>query len=227
MDEFNPEKVYSSIDHAGRYAYRNQPGIAHWNLAVLAQALLPVLHADQEQAVALAQVAVDAFPEQFLEAHSSGMARKLGLGAIGEADSTLAEDFLQLMADKKCDFTLAFRRLADHAGENASGEGSVGELFEFPDAFLPWLARWRKRLAEEPTSPAQRQASMYAANPVFIPRNHLVEETLQAATEQGDYEPFNTLVDVLTQPFSFNRELIRFATPPRPEQEVRQTFCGT
>jgi len=227
MDEYNPEKVYSSIDHGGRYAYRNQPGIAHWNLAALAQALLPVLHADQEQAVPLAQAAVDAFPEQFLRAHSSGMARKLGLEAIGEEDSTLVEEFLQLMADEKSDFTLAFRRLADHAGENASGDGTVGELFEFSDTFLPWLAHWRKRLAQEPGSPEQRQAGMYAANPAFIPRNHLVEEALQAATEEGDYAPFNTLVDVLSQPFSFHPELIRFATPPRPEQEVRQTFCGT
>jgi uncharacterized protein YdiU (UPF0061 family) len=227
MDEFNPEKVYSSIDHGGRYAYRNQPGIAHWNLAALAQALLPVLHADQEQAVALAQAAVDGFPQQFQQAHSSGLARKLGLARVGEEDSTLIEEFLQLMADEKSDFTLAFRRLADHTGENVSGEGTVGALFEFTDAFVPWLARWRKRLAAEPTSPELRQGGMYAVNPVFIPRNHLVEEALQAATDQGDYGPFNSLVDVLSQPFSFNQELIRFATPPRPEQEVRQTFCGT
>ena len=227
MDEYNPEKVYSSIDRGGRYAYRNQPGIAHWNLAALAQALLPILHADQEQAVPLAQAAVDAFPEQFLQAHSAGMARKLGLEVIGEEDSTLVEEFLQLMADEKCDFTLAFRRLADHAGESPSGEETVGELFEFSDAFVPWLARWRKRLSGDSGSPEQRQAGMYAANPVFIPRNHLVEEALNAATEEGDYAPFNTLVDVLSQPFRFKQELIRFATPPRPEQEVRQTFCGT
>jgi len=131
------------------------------------------------------------------------------------------------MAAERSDFTLAFRRLADHAGEEASGDGTVAELFEFTDAFVPWLARWRKRLAEEPGSPEQRRAAMYAVNPVFIPRNHLVEAALHAATEEGDYVPFNTLVDVLSQPFRFNRELIRFATPPRPEQEVRQTFCGT
>jgi uncharacterized protein YdiU (UPF0061 family) len=227
MDEYNPEKVFSSIDQGGRYAYRNQPGIAHWNLAALAQALLPILHTDQEQAVPLAQAAVDAFPELFLQAHTAGMARKLGLAEIGEADTALVEEFLQLMAEEKCDFTLTFRRLADHAGENASGEGTVGELFEFSDAFLPWLARWRARLAEEVGAPSHRQAGMYAANPVFIPRNHLVEEALQAATEQGDYAPFNTLVDVLAQPFTFDQELLRYAMPPRPEQEVAQTFCGT
>lgn len=227
LDEYNPEKVYSSIDHGGRYAYRNQPGIAHWNLAALAQALLPILHTDQEQAVALAQTAVDTFPGEFLQAHSAGMARKLGLTSLSEEDATLAEELLQLMAEEKSDFTLAFRRLADHAAENASGDSTVAELFEFSDSFVPWLARWRKRLAEETASPEQRRADMYAANPVFIPRNHLVEEALRAATEAGDYSPFNTLVDVLAQPFSFKPELTRFATPPLPEQEVRQTFCGT
>lgn len=227
MDTFNPEKVFSSIDHGGRYAFRNQPGIAHWNLAALAQALLPILHTDQEQAVALAQTAVDTFPEQFLQAHSVGLARKLGLTTIRDEDNTLGEELLQLMAEEKSDFTLTFRRLADHAGDSASAEGSVAELYEFSDAFLPWLARWRKRLAEEPGSPEQRRAGMYAVNPAFIPRNHLVEEALRAATHEGDYTPFNTLVDVLAQPFSFKQELLRFATPPRPEQEVRQTFCGT
>ena len=195
MDEYNPEKVYSSIDHGGRYAYRNQPGIAHWNLAALAQALLPILHTDQEQAVALAQTTVDTFPDAFLQAHSAGMASKLGLTKIGDEDAALVEELLQ--------------------------------LYEFSDAFVPWLARWRKRLSEEPGSAEQRQAAMYAVNPVFIPRNHLVEEALRSATEEGDYAPFNTLVDVLSQPFSFAPELLRFATPPRPEQEVRQTFCGT
>ena len=115
MDQFNPDQVYSSIDHGGRYAYRKQPGIAHWNLSCLAQALLPVLHEDQERAVALAQNAINAFPEQFLQANTQGMARKLGLQAIGEQDTALVEDLWQLMAQHELDFTLSFRRLADLA----------------------------------------------------------------------------------------------------------------
>ncbi len=225
MDGFDPEKVFSSIDHGGRYAYRNQPGIAHWNLAALAQALLPVLHPDQEQAVALAQTAVDRFPDQFQQAYAAGMARKLGLVEPGETDTALVEEFLSLLAGHKSDFTLAFRRLADHASDGAAP--GVGDLFEFPDAFLPWLARWRQRLATQPGTPARRQAAMYAANPVFIPRNHLVEEALRAAVDQNDYAPFNTLVDLLAQPFTYRADLARFAMPPRPEEEVRQTFCGT
>ena len=151
-----------------------------------------------------------------------------------EEDRTLADELLQLMAEQQLDFTLTFRRLADLAGPgNESSlklpdeDGSVARLFEIPDALLPWLARWQQRLAQETTTAGERQASMYAANPVFIPRNHLVEEALQAATEKGDFAPFNTLLEVLARPFAFDAALARFATPPKPEQVVRQTFCGT
>ena len=226
MDEFDPATVFSSIDHAGRYAYRNQPGIAHWNLAALAQALLPVLHTDREQGVALAQEAVDSFPDQFLEAHAAGMAAKLGLNQLHGDDSTLVEELLQLMTQEHCDFTLAFRRLADLA-DPGSDAGKIGDLFDFAPAFEPWLARWRERLATETSSCAQRQAAMYRASPVFTPRNHLVEEALQAAVEQGDLAPFNALVEILARPFAYDPALARFAMPPRPEQVVHQTFCGT
>ncbi|NND67984.1 MAG: YdiU family protein, partial [Halioglobus sp.] len=131
MDAFNPEQVYSSIDHQGRYAYRNQPGIAQWNLSRLAQAVLPLLHDDEEQAVALAQAAIDAYPAQFLDAHSAGIARKLGLSEITEDDTALVEDLFAALAEHKLDFTLAFRRLADLADDSAAGAGSVASLFEF------------------------------------------------------------------------------------------------
>ncbi len=228
MYEFHPQQVFSSIDHAGRYAYGNQPAIAHWNLAALAQALLPVLHEDQEQAVALAQAAVDTFPERFTAAYRQGLARKLGLAAFSEADQALADELFQLMAEHRLDFTLTFRRLADLADPAGGGGGSsVEALFEMPDPLLPWLASWRARLAQEQTPAAERQAGMYTANPVFIPRNHLVEEALQAAAGEGDFSPFHTLVDVLARPFSYDPALARFATPPRPEQVVSKTFCGT
>ena len=227
MDAFDPAQVYSSIDHGGRYAYRNQPGIAHWNLACLANALVPLLHDEQEQAIALAQGAIDTFPDTFLEANTAGTARKLGLADAGEDDVALVEDLWRLMAEHRLDFTLAFRRLSDLADENAAGAGSVAELFEFPDAFKPWLERWLARAAGEPTSPGERQAAMYRANPVFIPRNHLVEAAIAAATERGDFGLFHQLVEVLDNPHEYNPERRRFATPPRPEEIVRQTFCGT
>lgn len=227
MDDFGADKVFSSIDHGGRYAYRNQPGIAHWNLACLAQCLLPLLHEDKDRAVELAQESIDRFPDLFLQAHTRGMARKLGLQEIGEPDTPLVEELFQLMDQHRLDFTLTFRRLADLADETSASSVPIGELFEIPDALLPWLARWRERLQREETPTTQRQATMYAANPAFIPRNHLVEETIQAATHEQDLVPFFKLLEVLEAPYEYRPTDSRFATPPRPEQEVRQTFCGT
>ncbi|HEY6131855.1 MAG TPA: protein adenylyltransferase SelO family protein, partial [Halioglobus sp.] len=201
-------------------------GIAHWNLACLGQALLPILHEDEDQSVTLAQNAVNAFPDQFLQANTQGMARKLGLQSIGEQDTALVEALWQLMAQHELDFTLCFRRLADLAHESG-GANSVAALFEFPDALHPWLAQWRARLAQDSLSGAQRQATMYFANPVFIPRNHLVEAAIAAATDKSDLSVFNKLVDVLENPHQYRDELALYATPPRPEQVVRQTFCGT
>lgn len=227
MDQFNPDQVFSSIDHGGRYAYRKQPGIAHWNLSCLAQALLPVLHEDQERALALAQNAINAFPDTFLAANARGMARKLGLAALGEQDTTLVEDLWQLMAEHELDFTLTFRRLADLASDGEGGANSVAELFEFPDAMQPWLARWRARTAQDSLSGAERQTLMYSANPAFIPRNHLVEAAIAAATDSNDLSVFHQLIDVLGNPHEYLPELALYATPPRPEEVVSQTFCGT
>ena len=227
MDQFNPDQVFSSIDHAGRYAYRQQPAIAHWNLSMLAQALLPILDSDQERAVALAQTAINAFPDQFLQANTQGMAHKLGLQTIEERDMELVEDLWQLMAEHALDFTLTFRRLADLASEDNEAEGSVADLFEFPHSVRPWLERWYTRLAQESTSSTERQALMYRNNPVFIPRNHLVEAAIVAATDSGDLSPFNQLMDILENPYQYHKALAHFATPPNPDQVVRQTFCGT
>lgn len=227
MDAFNPEQVYSSIDHGGRYAYRNQPSIAHWNLSCLAQALLPILHEDSERAVELAQQAINTFPAQFLDANAQCMARKLGLRALRDEDSALVEDLWQLMAQHELDFTLAFRRLADLAHAEQRDAHTVAALFEFPDALQPWLARWRERFAQEDVPGDVRQRGMYRANPVFIPRNHLVEAAIAAATDSGDLGVFHALVDVLAQPHDFLPDYADYATPPRPEQVVTQTFCGT
>lgn len=227
MDAFDPEQVYSSIDHGGRYAYRSQPGIAHWNLSCLAQALLPVLDDDPERALALAQKAVDAFPGQFLVANTQGMARKLGLQDIGEQDTALVEDLWQLMAEHNLDFTLAFRRLADLAHDSNEAADNVSALFEFPDALQPWLERWRARIDQDALPKAERQARMYRANPVFIPRNHLVEAAIAAATDNSDLGVFQQLMEVLDKPYDYRTEYAPFAVPPKPEEIVQQTFCGT
>ncbi|MFV8819434.1 protein adenylyltransferase SelO [Haliea sp. E17] len=223
IDDFHADKVFSSIDRGGRYAYRNQPGIAQWNLACLAHALLPVIDADQDRAVELAQAAVDTYPDKFLAAQSRCMADKLGLDRLEGDDKALVDALFANLDTHGTDFTLAFRRLYELAG----GEPAVGELFEFPAAFAPWLAQWRARLAADSLTPEQRLAVMRRANPVFIPRNHLVEAAIRAAEDRGDLQPFHALVERTARPFDFDPDDRPYATPPRPEQVVERTFCGT
>ncbi|WP_295875707.1 YdiU family protein [uncultured Zhongshania sp.] len=231
MDSYDPATVFSSIDHNGRYAYGNQPGIAHWNLAQLAQALLAILDnspdANEDSAVALAQQALDAFPELFLKAYQDIIKDKLGLSRLTEQDDTLYQDLLKLMEAEKADFTLCFRRLAELADEGACINSSVRELFEFNDSFTPWLQQWRQRLTEDTQTAAERQAHMFKANPVFIPRNHLVQEAITAAERNNDLSVFNQLVDVLKTPHTFDPAKQRYALPPKPNERVLQTFCGT
>lgn len=223
IDDFHANKVFSSIDQGGRYAYRNQPAIAQWNLACLAQALIPLLHEDKDEAVALAQAAVDAFPEKFLAHQERCLADKLGLADIGEDDKALVDELFELMDAVGADFTLAFRRLYELAG----GDAGIGELFDFSGVFDAWLARWQARLANDTLSTPERLARMRLANPVFIPRNHLVEEAIRAAEDNGDLQPFHDLVERTARPFDVEPGALRYATPPRPEQVVERTFCGT
>jgi len=227
MDEFEPGQVYSSIDHGGRYAYGNQPYIAHWNLSVLTQTLLPFLDEDQDKALAAGQAVIDAFPALYQAAYLDIMQKKLGLTKRADDDAELIKDLLELMHDNQMDFTLTWRHLSDLVDPKAASGGGVGSLLELPEAFEPWLARWQQRLRLEPMDATQRQHAMYAVNPVYIPRNHLVEEAIVAAEQQQDFDPFNKLVDILANPFEFSQGNARYATPPRPEQVVRQTFCGT
>ena len=226
MDEFEPGKVFSSIDHDGRYAYGNQPPVAHWNLSVLTQSLLPFLDTDQDKALASGQAAINAFPDLYQTALMSNMLKKLGMMKMAD-DAELIQDLLKLMREHKTDFTLTFRYLSDLVDpKSASGDG-VGSLIELPEAFAPWLERWQQRLCLHPMDNEERQKAMYAVNPVYIPRNHLIEEAINAAEKHQDFGPFNRLVDILANPFEFNRANTRYAIPPRPEQVDRQTFCGT
>jgi uncharacterized protein YdiU (UPF0061 family) len=226
MDGFNPDTVYSSIDHGGRYAYRNQPGISHWNLACFAQTLVPLLDADADRAVTLAQETIDRFPDLFLDAHQRGMGEKLGLRLEGEDDESLIQDLLSVMAETEADFTLTFRALADLADPDSAAPGVDG-IYTLDARFDPWLARWKARCAADGLPPAERQAAMYRVNPVFIPRNHRVEEAIRAAEDAGDFEPFHRLVERLANPVHYDPDHAAYALPPRPEQVVRQTFCGT
>ncbi len=227
IDSFHPETVYSSIDRGGRYAYRNQPAIAHWNLAQLAQALLPLFNDDQEKALAYAQGAINTFPDLYLAAYRQAMNQKLGLAVFEKEDEPLLQDLLTLMTEQKTDFTLTFRSLSGNVDSQTEQRAAISELFTLPKAFDPWLHRWRERSSREVASAATRQQDMNTANPIYIPRNHLVEAAIVAATEEQDFKPFHSLVDRLARPYDYDAADAPYATPPRPDQIVQRTFCGT
>jgi protein adenylyltransferase len=223
MDHYDPAQVFSSIDEGGRYAYANQPRIALWNLTRLAECLLPLMSDDQEKGIAEAQEILGSFPERFTAAYQAGLRNKIGLFTARDGDEALVQDLLDAMAQGKADFTLTFRRLSDAAAGDAS---HVRALFAEPAAFDEWAARWHKRIADEPQSTAERQAAMRAVNPAFIPRNHRIEAVIVAATND-DYAPFEELLKVLAKPYEDQPEYAAYADPPKPEERVCQTFCGT
>jgi uncharacterized protein YdiU (UPF0061 family) len=227
MDAYHPETVYSSIDRMGRYAYQNQPGIAHWNLVGLAEAILPILGLEPEEAVAQANAVLKTFPERFEASYRAGLRRKLGLGDGREGDEVLADDLLARMAENQADFTLTFRRLANEIDGPARELESPRSLFDRPEAFDEWAGRWRRRLGEEGRSESGIRSGMTSVNPAYIPRNHLVEEVIRAAVDRDELAPFERLLEVLESPYEERAGLERYAAPPRPEEVVRETFCGT
>ncbi|WP_411731876.1 protein adenylyltransferase SelO [Paeniglutamicibacter sp.] len=217
MDVFDPATVYSSIDENGRYAYGNQPFVAQWNLARLAEALLPLFHEDQEQAVALAQASLGTFHTQYSAAWLDGMKAKLGLADSldDESATSLTEELFTLLQKGRVDYTSFFRSL----GRAARGDAeSARSMFPSPAAFEAWAERWR---ALEPDADL-----MDRRNPVYIPRNHLVEEALAAAVG-GDQRPFSQLLAALTAPFQERPGLERFAAAAPESFGPYRTFCGT
>ena len=220
LDVYDPAAVFSSIDHGGRYAYANQPRIAHWNLVRLAETLLPLLGPDEDSAMAAARDSLAAFAPRFQAAYLAGLRRKIGLTTERDGDEALTMDFLKLLEAGRVDFTRAFRTLSGAMTDDTA----LRTLFADSAAFDAWVARWRPRLSAEPGQPS---ATMRAANPAFIPRNHLVEATLAAAVERADFVPFETLLDVLSRPYADDPERALYAIGPREEERVLQTFCGT
>ena len=226
MDAFDPATVFSSIDERGRYAYGNQPAIAQWNLARLAETLLPLLDAEsQQQAVAQATEVIHRFADHYRDEWLAQARRKLGLDTAQDGDQQLADDWLALLKTQQADFTLCWRYLADAL----DGDGSrLAALFADPAALQPWLVRWQQRLAAEPQAAAARAGAMRALNPLYIARNHLVEEALAAASEHGDMSLTLRLLDVLADPFTERDGLERYALPAAPELAAGyRTFCGT
>jgi uncharacterized protein YdiU (UPF0061 family) len=223
MDRHDPATVFSSIDHGGRYAYGNQPGILQWNLARLAEALLPLIHADPERAVASATEVLQGFDEHYLAAWRTGMRAKLGIASDSVDALALADGVPALLEEQRVDHTLFFRRLsAALQGDDAP----VRSLFADPSAFDAWVPAWRALL---PTTRDERLALAHAmdrANPLIIPRNHRVEHALAAATG-GDLEPIRRLLDAVSRPFEERPGLEDFTEPAPADGAPYVTFCGT
>ncbi|MCB1504715.1 MAG: YdiU family protein [Hyphomicrobiaceae bacterium] len=226
MDAFDPKAVFSSIDQGGRYAYGNQPAIAQWNLARLAETLLPLIDADQQAAIAGATKVLDRFPEEFAAHYLSGMSRKIGLMQPHEGDGALVTQLLGLMRAAGADFTLTFRHLAEAVSE-AVEPIVLQQLIGNEEGLAAWLQAWRARLALEAVSVEELQRRLRSVNPIYIPRNHLVEEVIAAAVSHGDLQPFEALLDAVLQPFDERPGRERYAAAPTPEQIVHETFCGT
>ena len=244
LDPFRPEEVYSFIDRSGRYAYGQQPGIAHWNLARFAETLLTLLAPEPEEALEVATGILDTFPGRFQAAWHRRLARKIGLAGAGgnaaggdgaaeagaEVDdraAELAEDLLARMAKEEADFTLTFRELSRLSATDPSGDEPVRRLFGDPAAFDGWATSWRARLAAEGRDDATRRREMLATNPAFILRNHLAQAAVDAAVERLDLAPARRLLRVLARPFDDQPGEEDLQRPPEAAERVTTTFCGT
>ncbi|MCL4167693.1 UNVERIFIED_CONTAM: hypothetical protein GTU68_010444 [Idotea baltica] len=213
MDAYNPETVFSSIDTGGRYAYGQQPNVAQWNLARLAETLIELFDTPE---IAIEQLTerINTFPERYRRYWLDGMRAKLGLATERDRDLDLINDFLELLTRQKVDYTLAMRRLSD-------------ALFSDPESFDTWFELWQTRKMQDDLSASERASAMDRVNPIYIPRNHKVEEALAAASENDDMAPFKRMLEVLSNPFVEQNGAEEFAKPAPPEFEGYQTFCGT
>jgi uncharacterized protein YdiU (UPF0061 family) len=223
MDAVDPATVFSSIDHGGRYAYGNQPHVAPWNLARLAEALLPLVADDQDAAVALVTGVLATFPERFHRHWSAGMRAKLGLREADDVTGALVDDLLTLLHAQGVDYTSSFRTLA---ASLRGAEDAARALFADPGAYDARSRRWREQLAVEGSDPGEAAAAMDRVNPVYIPRNERVEEALAAATA-GDLAPFERLLEVLARPYDERPGLEAYAAPAPASWGGYRTFCGT
>lgn len=212
LDTYHPDKVFSSIDLQGRYAYSNQPNVIVWNMAQLATALVPLMP-NQDAAVEEFTKIIHAMPDRIEAAWQKTFARKIGLAEARSNDMTLVVDLLQLMAEGRADFTNTFRALSD---------GQARDQFLDPKRFDTWEARWNARLEAE-DAPMEL---MQATNPVYIPRNHKIEQMITAAVS-GDLEPFKRLSRVLATPFDVQDDAEDLRRPPNASEVVQETFCGT
>ena len=218
MDTFAPDTVFSSIDHKGRYAYANQPYIAQWNLARLAESLLPLMDGKKEEIIASAEDLLNSFEQIYKSKWLSMMGSKLGFAETGQEDEKLITELLDWMHKNSADFTNTFLNLCKEEIPN-------GALYA-SESFQSWHVRWQNHLRKEEQGLETSFALMRSVNPAVIPRNHKVEEALQAG-EEGNFKPFHDLLNAVEKPYVDGDHLLPYQAPPEPGEKVLQTFCGT
>jgi uncharacterized protein YdiU (UPF0061 family) len=229
MDAYDPATVFSSIDQGGRYAYGNQPAIAQWNLARLAESMLPLFDPQAERAVERATAVLGQFATLFYEHWLDGMRAKLGLFTREDEDEALVNGLLASMRTQSADFTNTFRALTKSVGScDRSTDDGTAEQRACADlrGLEDWLPNWQARRGRQPQTARESETLMRRHNPAFIPRNQRVEEALLAATSSGDLSVAEKLLDVLADPFNYERDEPKY-TEPGPNQNDYRTFCGT
>ncbi|HEY5682075.1 MAG TPA: YdiU family protein [Sulfuricaulis sp.] len=230
MDGYAHERVFSSIDRHGRYAYNSQPGIGLWNLIRLAETLAPLFAQVEDEAVKIAQTHLETYQGQYETAWLAGMRAKLGLTADAgteEEDRALIAALFDVIHDNEADFTLTFYHLSRLGAQSSPRDKEARHLFAQPAKFDDWLAKWRERLKREKLSDEARQKAMQEVNPVYIPRNHQIEAAIRAAEDRGEFSVFHELHAVLQNPYTEQPGKARYLLPPKPEEVVSKTFCGT
>lgn len=219
MDTYDPATVFSSIDREGRYAYVNQPYIGAWNLARFAETLLPLLHENREKAIIIAEDSLEEFTEVYEKGWITGMRGKLGIFNEEEKDKSLIKELLSIMYKNQADFTNTFRAL------------TISEFSKIPmfdtNEFKEWHRLWQERLGRQEQSEEDSYTLMKSSNPSIIPRNHRVEEVLQAAQDKGDYTLMDKFIKVLSNPFQYSREQEEYTIVPEENSCGYRTFCGT
>ena len=224
MDFYDPQTVFSSIDHGGRYAYGQQPAIAHWNLTCLANCLLELIDQDEETAINLCSDALNEFSKNFNEDYEKTFLAKVGLTKINDNDFDLVKEFQQIMFENKADFTLSYRFLADQI------EAKTEEFYKLFDNTMQldtWLEKWQERLKQEKIELKQIQKNMNAINPIFIPRNHNVEAMITQASEDKDFSLLNALLQAAAKPYESQEQYQEFYKEPQVKDGSYVTFCGT
>jgi serine/tyrosine/threonine adenylyltransferase len=226
IDTFDPMAVFSSIDERGRYAWGNQPGMAQWNLARLTECLLPLISDKAEEALKQGNDRVVGFANSYQRYWLVEMRAKLGLEREEAEDAGLISGLMEALHQGRADFTRTFRALANLSESGSQGLAARDE-FTDPAPFDLWLPQWQARLTRETHNPHERAMAMQKVNPAFIPRNHRIEEVIEAAVERDDFQPFETLNRVLSQPFEDQPEFEVYTHAPLEHERVLATFCGT